>query len=68
MPVLKMFIDKFHGVVMIDSDHPLAVAQRARNAAAQADTQSASAPAAQEAPAPARVTPVMNRSRKRSAS
>jgi hypothetical protein len=52
MPVIKMFIDKFHGEVMIDADHPLAVAQRAKNAAVPTDTPKAIAPAVQETPAP----------------
>lgn len=28
MPAVRMFINKFNGVVLIDDDHPLAVAQR----------------------------------------
>lgn len=51
MPVVRIWIDKFNGVVLIDDQHPLAVAQRARDAAAPADTQPASVPAAQDAPA-----------------
>jgi hypothetical protein len=52
MPVVRIWIDKFASVVLIDSEHPLAVAQRARDAAAPTDTQQASAPAVQDAPAP----------------
>lgn len=30
MPAVRMYIDKFKGEVLIDDDHPLAVAQRAK--------------------------------------
>jgi hypothetical protein len=52
MAAVWMKIAKFGDApVLIDAAHPLAVAQRARDAAAPADTPSASAPAAQDAPA-----------------
>jgi len=52
MAAVWMKIDKFGDApVLIDSAHPLAVAQRARDAAAPADTPPASAPAAPDAPA-----------------
>jgi hypothetical protein len=34
MAAVKMWIDKFGGVVKIDSEHPLAIAQREKDAAA----------------------------------
>ncbi len=52
MAPVRMHIDKFNGVVLIDEDHPLAVAQRTKAAAVSADTHQASAPAAPETPAP----------------
>ncbi len=57
MPVIQLFIDKFQRVVKIDSDHPLAIAQLAKDKAgaspaAEADTHKASAPAANTPPAP----------------
>ncbi len=57
MPVIQLFIDKFQRVVKIDSDHPLAIAQLAKDtagssSAAEADTHKASAPAANTPPAP----------------
>lgn len=58
MAAIKMYIDKFSGVVLIDEDHPLAVAQRDADAGQDAtqvertaDTQNrATAPAASVAP------------------
>ena len=34
MPAVKMYIDKFKKEVLIDDDHPLAVAQRNKKTAA----------------------------------
>jgi hypothetical protein len=34
MAPVRMFVEKFRGVVLIDEDHPLAVAQRAKDAVA----------------------------------
>lgn len=38
MAAVKMYIDKFKGVVLIQEDHPLAVAQRAKDAGATTAT------------------------------
>ena len=52
MTTVRMFVQKFGREVVIDEDHPLAVAQRARNAAAPADTPAGPVPAAPDVPAP----------------
>jgi hypothetical protein len=51
-----MFIDKFNGVVLIDEDHPLAVAQRAKGARDSADTH-ITVPAATQSPVPSIAEP-----------
>jgi hypothetical protein len=38
MPVVKLYIDKFNGEVLIDENHPLAIAQRAKDSAPKAET------------------------------
>ena len=41
MAAVKMFIDKFDGEVLIDYDHPLAVAQREKDAGGEPVTKDA---------------------------
>jgi hypothetical protein len=50
MAAVRMYIDKFKGVVLIDDNHPLAVAQRARGPVT-ADPPVESARATPDAPA-----------------
>jgi hypothetical protein len=68
MTAVWMHIDKFNGVVKIRPDHPLAIAQREKDAAAKTEAPPEAVPEHVEAAEPKSSKPPAKKKRKRKAS